>query len=74
MEELKGFIEVQERWLEHSSDRWYRNEGKKSININHIIDFGDKQITTTYQIQDRNVAIQVEESYEEIKQLIKNAQ
>lgn len=59
MEELKGFIEVTN---EHNI--------KYTLNINYVISFCDKCIYVKYNA-DVNY---VKESYEEIKQLIKNAQ
>lgn len=58
MEELKGFIEVQ------------IYDTITMINIKHIIAFQD------YHIQVRGIKnlMEIKESYEEIKQLIKNAQ
>lgn len=72
MEELKGFIEVH---IEYRDDYF-----KKSININHIITFENNYINTSRILSGYHTktsyteGVLVKESYEEIKQLIKNAQ
>lgn len=69
---MKGFIEVKRKL----GDKTYI----KSININHIIDFEDCFINTSrilsceYTGTSYSEPVYVKESYEEIKQLIKNAQ
>ena len=72
MEELKGFIEVN-RIL---GDKTYI----KSINILNIIDFENNYINTSRILNCHHTStsytesVYVKESYEEIKELIKNAQ
>lgn len=71
MEIPKGFIEVTMVLVD--------KEYKKSINISHIISFVDKCIMTTrilyYEYSSSYTEwIEVKESYEEITQLIINAQ
>lgn len=68
---MKGFIEVKRVFR----DKRYL----KSININNIIDFEDYYITTKkilgceYTQTSYSETVRVEESYEEIKELIKQA-
>lgn len=66
MEELKGFIEV--------TEIYNGQETLKMVNINTISEFFENMIIKTTQYRDGSLHIVVKESYEEIKELIKNAQ